>query len=373
MNSLPDIDPYDVIIKKMEEYPTGIPMINGKVSEHFKKYIKLLFTPEEAQIAQVLEIRPLPTKEIARRLGKSEEETKIILDNMANKGIIHDIFGYSYFLIMAHLLNMPFKLSNESSLSIREDAAKLHKQFFINEKFYKRYESSDKGTPLFRVIPINISLEHKTEIINAEEIHRIFDSVTEPITITDCPCRQRTEILGNRECKDKFPIEESCFQIGLFGDYFIRRGEGRKVSREEAHQIVDKFAELGLVFTTDNTKQPNHMVICCCCNCCCSLLRGITRFSEINENGVAKSNYIAKTNDEICIGCGLCLERCPFGAITIENDKSSVDPKKCYGCGVCAVTCPTEAIKLYRTDRSEIFENTLELMGKIYSENRVKK
>ena len=64
-------NPYEIIIEKMKEYPAGIPMRDGKVSPAFEEYIKLLFTPEEAEIAQHLEIRPLPVEVIAQRIGKS--------------------------------------------------------------------------------------------------------------------------------------------------------------------------------------------------------------------------------------------------------------------------------------------------------------
>ena len=96
----------------------------------------------------------------------------------------------------------------------------------------------------------------------------------------------------------------------------------------------------------------------------------MTRFEEKNEHCVAKSNYISKVDQDTCKGCGLCTERCPFKAISVENEKASVDPNRCYGCGACALTCPTGAIKLYREERSQIPENHLKLMGKIFQENR---
>ena len=150
----------------------------------------------------------------------------------------------------------------------------------------------------------------------------------------------------------------------------MQRGEGRELSREEAHKLIDKMAKLGLVFTTENQESNMHQVICCCCACCCALLRGMTRFIDKNEACTAKSNYISKVNHNLCKGCGVCAERCPFQAIKIENNKSVVDSKRCYGCGVCAVTCPTEAIKLHRIERSKLFKNPLELMNTIYQENR---
>ena len=209
-------------------------------------------------------------------------------------------------------------------------------------------------------------------ISNAEEIHGILDTCNGPIVVTDCPCRNRTEILGVRECSDKFPISESCFQVGLFGEYFLRRGEGREISSAEAHNLVNKLSRNGLVFTVANSKSPKHQVICCCCACCCALLRGMTRFEDKNENCTAKSNYLAKINRNLCTGCALCAKRCPFKAITIKKEKGKVDPKKCYGCGVCTVACIPKAVKLHRIERSHIYSNTTQLFEKIYQENRRK-
>ncbi len=308
MTSTDTKDPYEVILEKMREYPNDIPIIDGKISEAFREYIKLLFTPEEAEIAQFLEVKPLSVSQIARRIGKDRKEIKRILEEMTEKGAIQDIGGYSYFIAVAHLFNIGFKYSKALE-RLGKKGAELYQQFFVKEKYYKRYESSDGGTPLTRIIPIDKSVDHHSEISNAEEIHGIIETCILPIVITDCPCRNRLEILGIRECKDKYPIHESCFQLGLFGKYFIRRGEGRELSREEAHQLIDKYAELGLVFTTENMKNPNHVVVCCCCDCCCSLLRGMTRFEEKNEYCTAKSNYISQVNQDLCKGCGLCMMR----------------------------------------------------------------
>ena len=363
------MDPYERILQNMREYPNDIPIVDGKISEAFREFIKLLFTLDEAEVAQYLTVKPQSIAKIAKKIGKSKENVKEILEDMTNSGIIHDIGGYSYFLAMAHLLNMGFK-NSKTFERLGKKGAELYHQFFIEEKFYKRYESSDAGTPITRIVPINTSIDHKSVISNAEEIHGILDTCKGPIVVTDCPCRNRTETLGVRECKDKFPISESCFQVGLFGEYFLRRGEGREITRVEAHNLANELSKKGLVFTVANTKSPIHQVICCCCACCCALLRGMTRFEEKNENCTAKSNYIAKINSSLCTGCALCAKRCPFNAITIKKEKAKVNPKKCYGCGVCTVTCSPEAIKLNRIERSHIYSDNIKLFEKIYQENR---
>ncbi len=66
-----------------------------------------------------------------------------------------------------------------------------------------------------------------------------------------------------------------------------------------------------------------------------------------------------------CNGCGLCVEKCRFGAIKMINGKprtrtSSVrgrpqlNPFLCEGCGVCEIVCPQGAIKLKPVQNGEI-------------------
>ncbi|MHA1886036.1 MAG: hypothetical protein ACW96S_13340, partial [Promethearchaeota archaeon] len=65
-----ETDPYEKILKNMREYPNDIPMVDGKISEAFRKFIKLLFTPEEAEIAQYLTVRPQSVAIISKKIGK---------------------------------------------------------------------------------------------------------------------------------------------------------------------------------------------------------------------------------------------------------------------------------------------------------------
>ncbi|AHM56121.1 electron transfer flavoprotein subunit alpha [Peptoclostridium acidaminophilum DSM 3953] len=51
--------------------------------------------------------------------------------------------------------------------------------------------------------------------------------------------------------------------------------------------------------------------------------------------------------EEKCVGCGKCINVCPFNAITLENNKAVIGDA-CVMCGACERNCPFGAIKIER-------------------------
>ncbi len=50
-----------------------------------------------------------------------------------------------------------------------------------------------------------------------------------------------------------------------------------------------------------------------------------------------------------CTGCTICLNVCPFAAISISDKKAVIDPDKCTLCGACVDSCKFKAIDLKRS------------------------
>jgi len=86
--------------------------------------------------------------------------------------------------------------------------------------------------------------------------------------------------------------------------------------------------------------------ICNCCPCHCGILQSFLRM-DMPALGAA-SAFRLKIDEETCMGCEACVERCPMDALRMEEDTARVDLKRCIGCGICNSACPEEALSMER-------------------------
>ena len=365
-----DDSAYTKIAQKIDESPTMAPKSDDATSFHeaFIKYLKLLYSPEEAELLQHFQ-RPMKfvsTQDVADASGKDLAYVEKILVDVHKRNGLMGMENFYSLPPIPLLVNIHHFYPQTKPEDL--EAAQLHSEYFIKGGYYKYYESSEKGTPVFRTIPVDKSIEAEQKVLTAEEAHDfILNHAPEEMALVPCPCRTRTEKMGIRECKDKFPIA-ACIMMGPAALHFEMVGLGKRVSRGQAVDYFDEMQDLGLVGMTDNAIKESS-VICLCCECCCSQIRGRTRWN--NADALLPSNFVPRPGED-CIGCGTCTERCFFKALTVneETNQAVVDPEKCIGCGVCTLACPQETLKLHRYERSTPFETARELIKTIALENR---
>lgn len=58
------------------------------------------------------------------------------------------------------------------------------------------------------------------------------------------------------------------------------------------------------------------------------------------------NTVIARVEEQDCCGCGACFNKCPFGAIVMQENEEGflhpfIDEDKCRNCGLCLEVCPS--------------------------------
>jgi heterodisulfide reductase subunit A len=86
----------------------------------------------------------------------------------------------------------------------------------------------------------------------------------------------------------------------------------------------------------------------------------------LSRKEITTSGLVAEVNPDKCIGCGECLEVCPYNAIELIDEtkeyedvsivvsKSNINSALCKGCGTCAGTCKVGAIMVKHYDYDQI-------------------
>jgi ferredoxin len=201
-----------------------------------------------------------------------------------------------------------------------------------------------------------VPLEEATQLVTVDEEIRLTDlehvipygqardivlKHPDHIVVLDCPCRAVRE--------DPCLPLDVCLIIGEPFAGFIAEhhpDRSRWIEPEEAVEILRAEDERGHVHHAffKDAMLERFYAICNCCSCCCGAM-------QAHRTGVpmlAPSGYVSEVDADRCSGCGLCVERCPFEALSLKDGSAVVDDEACMGCGVCVSPCPGDALALVR-------------------------
>ncbi|MBF0224621.1 MAG: 4Fe-4S dicluster domain-containing protein [Desulfobacterales bacterium] len=307
------------------------------------KILKYIFTPQEAKVATCLSYKFESLEQLykkAAHLVKSEDELSEILDRIHKKGGIE----FKTKDEKKHYCSVPFIVGMYEYQIERMTPEFIEDYDAFTKDINFGIEFLSTEIPQIRTIPIEKSILIQHNVKDFDAIKPLLTQAEGPFVIVECICRKKSEMQGV-PCKvtDR---KETCLAMDATAESCLITGKGRRISREEAIDIIDKNQKQGLVLQPSNTEKPEF--ICSCCGCCCGMLH----LYKILPNPLDfwASNFHANVDMNLCNGCGVCVKRCQVDAIKLSetHQKVAVDLHRCLGCGVCVPTCPKKAISLQK-------------------------
>ena len=332
----------------------------------FFNILKALYSSDEAEVVVKMPYGFSSVDQVEKTTGFEKNKLKILLENLAAKGLVIDIWiTNSYYYMPSPLVVgiFEFTMMRTGEDVHSKEYAELFYEYLNDRDSYAVNMSKGQQILPIRALPHEGSIldTEYTEVLDYEKATSIVES-NRKFAIGLCSCRHEKLHVGKKSCD--IPLE-TCATFGDSVDFMVRHNFAKAVTKSEMLDNLARSKEMGLVFSCDNVKN-NVSFLCQCCSCCCNLLLGISKFGY--PNAIVTSSFIADINTDSCEGCGKCAKACPIGAIEmitpeiaeIKNKKRpQINTSICIGCGVCSLKCTkTGSLKLIKRKKRVIHPET---------------
>ena len=328
---------YARLAEKLDKLPNRFPATESRME---LRMLSKLFSREEAELACALELDAESAEAISIRTQRNAVETRNTLKRMVAKGLIDLKKGDGGFAYALRPFVVGFYEGQLSRMDV--EMAELFEQYYHGT----RGGVLRPSPALHRIIPVDRAIPVKISIAPYEQVAELLERA-ESWGVRDCICRKQQRLLG-KGCNHKL---ESCIVFAPVKNAFARSTVDRALTKKEALDILLASEEEGLVHSSGNYREGIDY-ICNCCTCCCGIMRGIAEYGI--RGAVAHSDYEIALDAESCSGCGACVERCQFHALSLADHGINIERTRCVGCGLCVVACPTEALSLALRDSRDI-------------------
>ncbi len=329
---------YQQLADRLDQIPNGFPKTESGVE---LQLLAKLFTPEEGALAASLSLDLQSIQTIAAINNASKSDVKSLLIGMVKKGLIDmkrkEGEGFTFCLI-------PFVVG-----FYERQNAKIDKEFAeLFEAYYKEsfHRTMIVDPSVHRVIPIEKTIPVNIDVMPYEKASTYLDNARS-WGVLKCICRVQQKLIG-KGCDH--PVD-NCLVFSTRPGAFDRTDDIRAISKEEALEILAEADREGLVHSTNNAQEEVNY-ICNCCTCSCGVLRGMVEYGS--PNSIARSDFYAVVNKDLCTACEDCIDRCHFNALKMVDDTCTVNTSFCYGCGLCVTTCPSGALSLEQKSTDEL-------------------
>jgi electron transport complex protein RnfB len=320
---------YKKLAQLLDTIPNGFPATKSGVE---LKLLAKLFSPEEAELALHLKLTPQSAELVARSAGGDPQALEGNLKRMVGKGLIRmkrgekgPVFGLMPFVVGIYEMQIG---------RMDEEMARLFEDYY-KEAYHKVMTAKPA---IHRVIPVEQAVQVGVSVLPYERASDIL-SQAQSWGVLDCICRTQQKLIG-KGCEHPINI---CMVFSKKPNAYDKAKVIRPLTKEEALEMLRRAEEAGLVHTAGNHLDDIDY-ICNCCSCGCAILRGAAEFGILSI--VEPSAFQISVNEDSCVGCELCIDRCQFKALSMADGICKVDLQRCFGCGICVPSCADGALNL---------------------------
>ena len=330
-------DAYRRLARQLDALPNGFPPADSGADV---RLLQKLFAPDEAALAAHMTSHRESAASIAARAGLDPQAALNMLKGMARRELIR--VGRQEGQLTFALLPFIVGFYEGQLARFDRELAELFEAYFVET----RGAVGHWAPAVHRVIPVEEAVPAGIEFYAYERASALLEGA-QAWAVRDCICRVQQKLLG-KGC-DR-PLE-SCIAFGPVAGMFDAVPAMRPLSKDEALKILREAEDAGLVHSPGNYRD-GHFYICNCCTCCCGVLRSVAEFGL--PTAIARADFVAVVDAELCAACGDCLDRCQFGAPSLAEGFCQVDAGRCVGCGLCVTTCAPGAVRLERRPPGEV-------------------
>ena len=322
-------DIYAKLRDKMNEYSVGFATTESGIEIEI---LKKLFTEEEAGMYLNLTGDLQTADDVARKINEDPQKVEELLQEMTKKGHTFPRFpkrdGEPFYYAAAPFVHGI--LEHQLNRMDREMADLL-------EAFFKIGPITNP-IPALRTIPVNAAVDGDLKVASYDDARAVISN-KERISIANCVCNYWQKTRGENCGQPK----EVCFLFDFYAQYYVDRGLGRWITKDEAYEKLIECDKAGLVPHFSNSENPE--AFCNCCPNCCATLRALKQLPI--PGFLIPTNHYAEVNADLCLACKTCIDRCPMGAIAINDANiAEIRLERCIGCGLCVSTCTEKAMGL---------------------------
>lgn len=341
------LDGYHHLADRLNKFPYGAP-----ASELLFKIFSILMSEQEAALLSQLPLRPFPAAKAARLWKVPEHEAQKTLEGLATRALLIDLEreGETVYVLPPPMAGFfEFSLMRVRTDIGQKELAQLFYRYINLEDAFIRHLFADGDTQIGRVLVHEPALPIGgiSQVLDYERASEVIRSASH-IAVGLCYCRHKMVHRG-RACAA--PLD-NCMTLNVAAQSLIRHGNARSIDAAEGLDLLQQARAMNLVQCADNVRKEVNF-ICHCCGCCCEAMIATRRLAI--PNALYTTNFIQRTDAELCSGCGNCEKTCPIEAISLipvacaDNQgkkQATVNEQLCLGCGVCVGSCPVAAIRL---------------------------